>query len=301
MIVVTIEQKQQTVYNVFAYGDGQYVSSIGVQEHQASGSYDELTTFLRDHVATDHQVATCIEFDGPEQLSVFEMATRLDALEHVAPKLVEIVGDAIYCITHVIDGVPRADQVAHAPPHDVMPDYLRIYWKTQGFDFTELIEDDYLSAIKILWNQEKYISSLKLACSLVDTLGYVEFGDAGNVFVKWLDTYCDFTPMGVTTVEFWELRNSLLHMSNLDSRRVQRGEVKRLIPVLHQADQEFPINPTQNEGYFHMSRFFAQVLPKGIVRWVRACTADNEKFLMFVKRYDLVVSESRMMRIEVDE
>ena len=298
---MTYTQNQETIYNVFAYGDEETVTSIGVRKRKACGSYKELTELLRHSVATDFSLARQIDFDGPEQRAVFEFATRIGALEQITPSLVEIVGDSICCITHVIDGVPRADQIVHAPPHDAMPDYLNMYWKPQGFDFTELIEDDYYSAIKVLWNEKKYISSLKLTCSLVDTLGYVEFGDNGIVFVRWLDAFCDFTTMGSTPEEFWELRNSLLHMSNLESRQVQKGRVKRLIPVLHPADQEFPIGSTADYGFFHMARFLADVFPKGIANWVGSYSGNNQKLLTFTKRYDTIVSEARMMRAERSE
>ncbi len=296
-----INRDNESIYNVFAYGDDEHITSMSVREHRVSGAYSELTDFLRSNVESDIKVAKNIEIDAPIQRSVFEFAWRLGSTQHAAPTLVAVVGDSICCVTHVINGVLRADQVVHAPPHDAMPDYLNMYWKPQGFDFTELIEDDYYSAIKILWNNKKYISSLKLTCSFVDTLGYIEFGDSGNVFVKWLDTYCDFTTMDATTEEFWELRNSLLHMSNLDSRQVQKGRVKRLIPVLHPAAQNFPISSTADHGFFHMARFLADVFPKGIVRWVGSYSGNSDKLLTFIKRYDLVVSEARMMRAEVDE
>ena len=291
----------EPIYNVFAYGDDDHITSMSVREHRVSGSYEELTDFLRNNVASDINVAKNIEIDAPIQRSVFEFAWRLGSMQYVVPALVAVVSDSICCITHVINGVPRADQVVHAPPHDAMPDYLTMYWKPQGFDFTELIENDYYSAIKILWKDKKYISSLKLTCSFVDTLGYVEFGDSGNVFVKWLDTYCDFTAMEATTEEFWELRNSLLHMSNLDSRQVQKGRVKRLIPVLHPAAQDFPISSTSDHGFFHMARFLADVFPKGIANWVRSYSGNKEKLLAFIKRYDTIVSEARMMQAVSDK
>ena len=182
-----------------------------------------------------------------------------------------------------------------------MPDYLDMYMKPEGFDFTQLIEDDYNSAIKLLWQNKKYISALKLLCAFIDTLGYVEFGDEKNVFTKWLNTYCDFTTMRVTTEEFWELRNSLLHMSNLDSRKVQKGQIRRLVPVIFPSDREIPVLSGVDEGFFHMHRFLVDVFPKGIVGWVGSYSGNSDKLLTFIKRYDLVVSEARMMRAEVDE
>jgi hypothetical protein len=65
--------------------------------------------------------------------------------------------------------------------------------------------------------------------NFIDSIGFIEFGDPGdNTFVKWLNTYANLTGLGVTAEELWEHRNSLLHMSNLDSRKVIAGRVRRL-------------------------------------------------------------------------
>ena len=67
---------------------------------------------------------------------------------------------------------------------------------------------------------------------MIDTLGFGEYGPVGNCFVTWLDEYCDMGQAGVTSPELWELRNSLLHMTNLDSNRVRSGAVEGLKPVI---------------------------------------------------------------------
>ena len=123
----------------------------------------------------------------------------------------------------------------HDHQHNPVPDYLRIYWTSRGFDFGQLIDDDFMDAMKILWNHEKYISALKLLFTMIDTLGFIEFGPLPDCFGRWLDEYCDLDSLGVSSLELWELRNSLLHMSTLASRKVQRGRITRLLSVSHKS------------------------------------------------------------------
>ena len=222
----------------------------------------------------------------------FGFALRLGALDRVAPQVVEVVGDSIYCLTHVIDGKPRAEGVSHAQPHEAVPDYLRLYWTTSGFDFGQLIDDDFMDAIMVLWTNQKYVSALKLLFIMIDTLGFVEFGPANDCFVRWLKEFCDLGPLGVSSDELWELRNSLLHMTNLDSRKVQSSKVKRLLPVTTAQQNDIPI---EMDGFknLHMARLFGSVIPAGIVKWISALDEDHDKFLDFIQRYDTVISDSR--------
>ena len=173
---------------------------------------------------------------------------------------------------------PQADEVAHAPPHEVIPDYLRIYSTRAGFDFGQMIDDDFMDAMKILWCNRKYISALKLLVTMVDTLGFVEFGPVDDCFGRWLDTYCDLDPLGVSSQELRELRNSLLHMTNLDSRRVRRRQATRLLPVITAPENDIPV---AMEGFknLHVSRLFASVVPRGIANWVRTLEENPNKFL----------------------
>ena len=130
----------------------------------------------------------------------------------------------IHCVTHVVNGEVRVDDTYDAESVEAVPDYLTVYRSEQGFEFAQLIHDDYFEAIRLLWNTRKYVSCLKLVLSAIDTLGFVEYGpNGGNCFARWLDDYCDFGSLGLTSAELWELRNSLIHITNLDSRKVHSG------------------------------------------------------------------------------
>ena len=283
---------QERIVNIFTYGDDEHIHSIGWQTHLKAGSYQELTIFLQSRVDGDHKKAS--RFDLAEKLprSAFDFALRLNALQHVVPRVVEIVGDSVYCVTDVVNGKPQMSDISHAPPHEIVPDYLRLYWTKSGFDFGQMIDDDFMDAIKILWDDEKYISALKLLVIMIDTLGFVEFGPVHDAFIRWLDRYCDLRPLGVSSSEIWELRNSLLHMTNLSSRKVSSGEVERLLPIVTAAQNDIPIE-MDDFKCLHLSRLFGSVVPFGIANWVRSFDGNPNKVLEFVQRYDTVISDSR--------
>ena len=292
---------EERVVNVFLYGDDQYIRSVGWHIYMADGSYQELVTFLQSRVDHDFKSAQQVDLPKQELRSVFEFAVRLDAVANVAPVFSEVVGDSVYCTTHIVNGLPKVDDVHHAPPYEIVPDYLTLYWTDSGLDFSQMLNDDFMDAMKVLWNHKKYISALKLLVIMIDTLGFIEFGPKDKCLVMWLDKYCDLSDLGVSAEEIWELRNSLIHMTNLDSRRVQTGQVKRLLPVI-----THPQNEVQVEGkdfkYLHLSRLFRSVIPIGLVNWAHTFSGNRNKLLDFVRRYDSVVSDTRVsVQLVADE
>ena len=78
--------------------------------------------------------------------------------------------DSVYCVTHIVNGEARVDETRDAPKAGAVPDYLQIYLTEDGFDFPQLIEDDYFKAIHLLRKNRKYVSCLKLVFSAIDTL-----------------------------------------------------------------------------------------------------------------------------------
>ena len=259
----------------------------------ADGSYQELVTFLQSRVDHDFKSAQQVDLPAQELTSVFEFAVRLDAVVNVVPAVAEVVGDSVYCITHIVNGLPKVGDVHHAPPYEIVPDYLTRYWTDSGLDFSQMINDDFMDAMKVLWNNKKYISALKLLVIMIGTLGFVEFGPKDKCLVLWLDKYCDLSHLGVSSEEIWELRNSLIHMTNLDSRKVRTGQVKRLLPAI-----THPQNEVQVEGKdfkcLHLSRLFLSVIPIGLVNWARTFSGNRDKLLDFVGKYDSVVSDTRV-------
>ena len=291
---------KERIVNVFVYGDDEYVRSFGWCTYMAEGSYQALTSFLQSRVDHDFKGAQRHELPRVELRSVFEFAARLDALEHVAPGIAEVVGDSVYCITHIVNGRPQVGDVLRAPPDGTFPDYLSLYWTDSGFDFGQMINDDFMDAVKVLWNSKKYISALKLLVIMIDSLGFAEFGSDEKCLVLWLDKYCDLSSLGVSSQEIWELRNSLVHMTNLNSRRVEKGQVTRLLPVITSPSCDIQVEGESFKS-LHFSRLLLWVIPKGLVSWADSFTNNREKFLDFVRRYDTIVSDTRVSVAYIDD
>ena len=173
-----------------------------------------------------------------------------------------------------------------------MDDWMLKYMKGGGLQLSQLIHDDYFEAIKMTFNAKLYVSAMKLLLSAIDSLAYIEFGDEKyNVFIKWMNTYADIRPLGITSEELWELRNGLLHMTNLDSRAVDRMRVRRV--SFHIGSKSF----YERDGihYFSFHELLMEV-GRAHVRWLETYNRDIAKRVDFVSRYDKIISDSRMAR-----
>ena len=283
----------ETIYNVYIFGDKEKAHSIGLREYSASGTDDELMRLLKNKAEVDHVSAQRFPIGQQMTWMEFRLAQRLDAIEVPFKPIWNTIEGAVICITPVIEGVPKFDETVPIDPDDLFPDYLKIYWSDGKFDFGQLMDDDHLSAIKTLWKNQKYVSALKLLCSMIDTLGFIEYGPENDVFIRWIDDYCDMNQMTVSSEELWELRNSLLHMTNLNSRKVIAGKVSRLLPVVLDPKEEISVKLSDHKP-FHVMRFLKDVLPYGLKRWGESYNRDRDKFATFVFRYDSITSEARM-------
>ena len=179
-------------------------------------------------------------------------------------------------------------------------DYLPKYLTDDGFDFARLLDDDFFQAIRLLFNHRYYVSAAKLLVTFIDTAGFVEFGDtAENTFVKWLNAYADLTAVGVTAPELWEHRNSLLHMTSPDSRRVFAGKVRRLMSYVGNPPEDFPTEHKDTKFYNLFS--LLQAIGAACGRWGESYNKDRSKFEQFLDRYDFLVSDNRMLRVNIDD
>jgi hypothetical protein len=180
-------------------------------------------------------------------------------------------------------------------------DYFRKYFSQEGFDFPGLINDDFFAPIRLLYQNQHYVSTAKLLMTFIDSAGFIEYGDTSstsNTFVEWLNTYTDLTSVGITSEELWEHRNSLLHMSNLDSRKVISGKVKRLMFYVGNLPPGMPTE--SNDAKYYNLHSLIMCIIKGCSRWFDSYNIDRSKFESFVKRYDLIVSDARMLWVELD-
>ena len=286
---------KERLVNIFVYGDRTRVHAVGWRVYEKAGTYDELTAFLRSRVQYDHRIAARNDLEEPIPWRDFKAMDRLNPITSAIAEGGIVGEDDVYCVTHIVNGEVRVDDTLDAAVGVAVPDYLKIYSTEGGFDFPRLINDDYFEAIHVLWNNRKYVSCLKLVFSAIDTLGFVEYGpDGGNCFTRWLDEYCDLGTVGVTSDELWELRNSLIHMTNLDSRRVRSGRTHRLLPRFTHPDRD--VAPfVDGMKVLHVARFVIAVLPQGIEKWLQSYNRNRGKFAEFVERYDTVVSEARLL------
>lgn len=176
-------------------------------------------------------------------------------------------------------------------------DYFGTFFTEDGFDFTGLLNADFFQPVRILFQQQHYVSAAKLLVVAIDSVAYVEFGDipGENAFVKWLKTYADLSPLGISADELWEHRNSLLHMSNLDSRKVLAGKVRRLVAYVGDIPSGVVLDESKT-GYYNLQKLilaFGQACGK----WCETYGTNTEKIDSFVERYDLIASDARMLRI----
>jgi hypothetical protein len=188
------------------------------------------------------------------------------------------------------------------PKEGVVSDYLSIYLTDEGFDLPQLLNDDFFLAIKLLFNEGYFVSCAKLIVSFIDTIAFIEYGDVAGNYQRWLDTYVDLQHVGVTSEELWEYRNSLVHMTNLESRKVMSGKVKRLVPIVI-GSGSLPVNvadlPAEDDNSKFMDLFrLIQSLSQGACgKWTQSFNDDREKFRTFIERYDLVISDKRQYMV----
>jgi hypothetical protein len=296
----------ERVFNIFLYFDIGVASEYGVRDHRISGTDAEKKAFLLSHVSEDHPIARRFQlernFTPEEWLAALRYGDTHFYFEE-AFIILNAPSAPIYCSTAVIDGVPtvdekigpgayRGDAVSEMEGRGAVPDYLVHYTNGNSFHFTELIHDDYFKAIKTLFNAKLYVSCAKLLMSCVDSLSFVEYGNKSGNFSKWLDTYADLSSCGITPEELWEFRNSLLHMTNLASKKVIAGTVSSIMPYVGGPDTMPQIRPELPKP-FNLYTLIT-VLGAAIGKWGETYNSDRDKMLRFIERYDTTISDSRM-------
>ena len=114
-----------------------------------------------------------------------------------------------------------------------MLDHIKNYITGSDFDIPSMINDDFISAMRALWQSRHYHSSLKLLLCFIDTMAFVSTGRSSpNSFKHWLNKFVKLHDLGITADEIWEHRNSVLHLSTYESKKVQDGKVRKLVPYV---------------------------------------------------------------------
>lgn len=296
----------ETVYNLFLiYRDG-VCAEVRYVAHDVDLSDQEALDFLLGRVALDLNNSTAFPLTKPFTKEEHDARTRLGHGQFLWEEVyvhLEAGEQPLSVITPVVNGIPQVKFKSQLGDPNIylredmtpgvhMDDWILKYTKDGGLQLSELIHDDYFQAIKITFNAKLHVSAMKLLLSAIDSLAYIEFGDNnGNVFVKWMDTYVDLKPLGITAEELWELRNGLLHMTNLDSRAVGKMKVRRI--SLHSGPKSF----YEHDGVHYFS-FYELLMEVGrsLVRWLETYNHDPGKRVDFVSRYDKTISDSRVAR-----
>ena len=95
----------------------------------------------------------------------------------------------------------------------------------------------------------------------------------------------------------WEHRNSILHMSNLDSRKVLSGKEKRISFCV--ALKGYVPSPDLDIQHFNLKELIDEIA-QSLSKWIESYNENLEKMVKFIERYDRVISDSRyaIKRIE---
>ena len=286
---------KEPVFNFFYFVEDGIINEFGFVVHFVEGTDEEKLLYLHSQIDNDYPNSERFRVDQngkPMSLeaytSLMRLGTHCQIFESVFARF-DAGQNPMSCLTAIIDGKPRVDEVQdHSPLRlkENAEDYLDTYLTSQGFDLPALINDDYFEAIKLLFNHAHYIACLKLLMSFIDTIAFLEYGDQQGVFQTWLNRFADLQRLDITASQLWELRNSLVHMSNLDSRKVLAGKEKRI--SFSVAPRGQVSKPSAEIHYFNLLDLI-DVLWEAVSNWIRSLTEEPDKFAVFIERYDRVV------------
>jgi hypothetical protein len=302
------------MYNIFLYFEDSICSTVGYVAHALTGSDEQGCDYLKEHVSEDCAVAKKIKLKKSFSVADYYAKCRLGEGHHLYDDLFVLLGsirNPLFVATPVKDGEIFYDYssneqrfdinyvLSNENGHSVMTDWLVNYSSKNGINIPQLIHDDYFLAIKLTFNAGLYVSAMKLLLSCIDSVAYIEYGhDRKSVpFIKWLDTYADITALGVTASELWELRNGILHMTNLNSTKVRNKKERRI---------SFRVGVSTNDKYEEDGVFYfdfremIQVVTAAKSNWLQSYNTDPSKWSNFIERYDETISDSRVGFVYTD-
>lgn len=314
----------EKIINIFPIFEGQILTCIGFRVHEVDGTDEEKIEFLKSKIDSDvKEMAVTLLPDNftvklPDGTTVPGLTLeRYNGLLHNGTdgilyegifQAFDFPSNPLQVATPIVDGAIKFDKSLNFKPeakapfttkiHEEIPKhYLDEFITEQGFALVDLIDKDFFGAIRLTYNAEQFVSCLKLLLSAVDSIAFLEFGDIPqkNIFKDWLTTFCDFSKLNITEDELWEYRNSLLHMTNANSRKVARELVKRLKFYVSGEDKPDMLGDVQS-NYFNIKSLI-QVISDGIDKWAASFDLDKDKFPAFLDRYDLIISDSRYNRV----
>lgn len=304
-----VSNMSEEIYNIYLFFDPDgCCTRAGYAAHVHQGSDEEGLRWLQKNVKADFQRAKRINLRKPFTQHEYNTRCRLgtaialydDVLEHAGAS-----NNPLTVVTPVLNGRPYFNYSSHhsefdiaqanaaAGEHGKMIDWLTKYTTDTGIDLSRLIHDDYFVAIKLTYNAKLYVSSMKLLLCCIDSLAYIEYGDERGVapFIRWIQMYADLSPLGITAEELWELRNGLLHMTNINSSAVRQKKIRRISFRIGSSEVQLP---DSGSVFYFDFRGLIDAFAQAQGRWIQSYNDDREKFAKFVERYDETVSDSRL-------
>ena len=315
----------ETVANLFLYVEGEVIKGLGAVAHDLYGDDREIVAFLQGRAAVDASRAAryplpvaCIKswlgIDAEQGLS-FEVYSYLartgNALRLFEGPLQDFKAPEkpLVCITPIVDGKPRIDVLTNVVPPTApvtlsegfdgilrQTDWLAAYITTSGLNMDDLLGDDFVDAIKLLYEHKHYVSAMKLIVSFVDTVAYLDLGDVAGNYETWLSKYAALAPLGVTPSELWEFRNAILHMTNPVSRKVLSGNVLPLHFYIDSTSKSVRIDRDSGTKMFSFAALH-EAITEAVGAWTKSYSGNLPKQLEFIQRYDTVLSEGRVGKL----
>lgn len=245
--------KPEKIFNIFPICNDDIISLVGFRVHDKIGTDDEKIEFLLSRIETDikelayakisdsfkvklpngdevngltHERFNNLLHNGTESVLYETIFQLSDAPEFPLSVSTMMVDGEIKITKQEKFGIEPKAKVTESLRESIAEHYLEKYLIDEGFDFTALINDDFLDAIKLLLKNRKYVSAIKLLMAAIDTFAFLEYGDTKDNFKTWLAIFCDLSIIKLTPDELWEYRNSIIHMTNAQSRKVIQKHVE---------------------------------------------------------------------------
>jgi hypothetical protein len=311
----------EPIYNLFIFVDNGIIREVGATVHVHDGSDAEKLTFLKQQVEADLNLAK--RFSLPEDFKL-SFENRIErAIDYTTYRDLTNQGHALLIFEKAFrelaaplsplvvvtpvrngevafeDGSVDLKTAVHPPPSVVhvekQPAWYHNYMEGGFLHLDKLINDDFIEAPRILFKAGLYVSAMKLLMICVDTLSFLEFGDTTGNFAKWVDTYMGLSVMEIAPEELWEFRNSILHMTNLDSRKVKANKVRRL--MFYVAGEKANYLDISDEGKYFRFKDMIDAIAGGITKWADSYNTDRTKFETLFDRYDRIISDKRTTNI----
>ncbi|MGX9190422.1 hypothetical protein [Stenotrophomonas sp. Ker107b] len=306
---------KESIFNIYLYFDpSDRCERVGYAVHELVGDDAQGLQLLQKNLKADLQRATKVKLQQSFTRQQYNARARLGSDRALLDDLFVHAGadhGALAVITPVLGGKVMFNYSSQVGEFDIgeaaaaageqgeMVDWLSRYTDDEGFHFSQLIHDDYFASIKLTFNAGLYVSSMKLLLSCIDSLAYLDYGDVRDPpsFVRWLRDYADLSALGITAEELWELRNGLLHMTNINSSRVKNNAVRRI--SFRVGNSEHAV-PQSGSVFFFDFKGLIDVFSRAQARWIASCGPGSTKFETFVERYDDTVSDVRLAIIQLD-